>query len=94
MYSRVNCDCSKERKQRSLHRKKLPRVLEKFKKVVTSEETPSPEEVPTATGKKLALAKPQSSSVEPSVSSPATDRACSPDSLFEMKDPRLIDMES
>ena len=44
--------------------------------------------------KKLALAKPQSSSVEHSVSSPATAIACSPDSLFEMKGLRLIDMEN
>ena len=94
MYSRVDCGWSKERKQYSLHRKKRPRVLEKFQKVVTSEETSSPVAVPTATGKKLALAKPQSSSVEHSVSSPATDRACGPDSLFEMKGLWLIDKEN
>ena len=50
--------------------------------------------VPTATGKKLALPMPCStSSMEHSVSSPATDRACRSDSLCEMKGLWLIDME-
>ena len=53
----------------------------------------SPVAVPTATGKKLALPLPCSSSMEHSVSSPATDRTCSYDSLCEMKGLRLIDMQ-
>ena len=36
--------------------KKWPRALGKFRKIVSSEETSSPVAVPTATGKKLALA--------------------------------------
>ena len=65
---------------RSKGSKQRPRVLGKFQ--VTNEENSSPVAVLTATGNKLALAKPQSSSVEHSVSSPATDRACSSDSLL------------
>ena len=50
--------------------------------------------VPTATGKKLALPKPcSSSSMEHSLSSPATDRACYSDSLCEVKGIQLIDMQ-
>ena len=50
--------------------------------------------VSTANGKKLALTIPYSFSVEHSVSSLAIDRACSSDSLSEMKGLRLIDMEN
>ena len=52
---------------------------------VSSEETSSPVAVPTATGKKLALPMPSTSSAEYSVSSPAADSACGSDSLCEMK---------
>ena len=51
-------------------------------------------DVPTTTGKKLALAKPQSYSMEHSVSSPATGRACSSDLFFEIKGLQLIDMKN
>ena len=79
-------------KQRSVHRKKRPRAFG-FAKKVSSEETSSPVAVPTATGKKLALPKPCTSSAEYSVSSPAIDRACESESLCEMKGLRLIDLE-
>ena len=64
-----------------------------FTKRVSSEETSSPVVVPTATGKKLALPMPSTSSAEYSVSSPAADSACRSDSLCEMKGLRLIDLE-
>ena len=47
----------------------------------------------TANGKKLALSMPHLSSMEHSVSSPATDRAYSSDSLCEMRGLRFIDLE-
>ena len=78
-------ESSKRAKQRSVRRKKRPRVFGGSQRV-SSEETSSPVAVPTATGKKLALPKPcSSSSMEHSVGSPATDGACSSDSLCEMK---------
>ena len=83
---------SVHRKKRPVHRKKRPRAFG-FTKKVSSEETSSPVAVPTATGKKLALPMPCTSSAEYSVSSPATDRACGSDSLCEMKGLRLIDLE-
>ena len=49
-------------KQRSVRRKKRPKVLGKIGKV-TSEETSSPVAVPTSTGKKLALPMPHLSSM-------------------------------
>ena len=79
-------------KQRSVCCKKRPTVFGRHQ-CVSSEEISSPVAVPTATGKKLALPKPCSSSMEHSVSSPATDSACSSDSLCEMKGLRLIDMQ-
>ena len=79
-------------KQCSVRRKKRPKVLGKIVKV-SSGETSSPVAVPTTTGNKLALPMPHLSSMEHSVSSPATDRACSSDSLCEMKGLRLIDLE-
>ena len=84
------------RKQRSLRRRKnqnRPRVSGKFEKV-TSEETSSPVAIPTTSGKKLALAKLQSSSMDLSVNPLVTDGACSSDSLCEMKGLRLIDMDN
>ena len=83
---------SNRAKQRSVHRRKRPRAFG-FAEKVSSEETSSPVAVPTATGKKLALPMPCSSSTECSVSSQATDRACGSDSLCELKGLRLIDLE-
>ena len=83
---------SNQAKQRSVLRKKRPRVFG-FAKKVSSEETSSPVAVPTATGKKLALPMPCTSSAECSVSSPATDRVCVSEPLCEMKGLRLIDLE-
>ena len=79
-------------KQRSVQRRKRPRVFG-FTKRVSSEETSSPVAVPTATGKKLALPIPSTSSAEYSVSSPAADSACRSDSLCEMKGLSRIDLE-
>ena len=79
-------------KQQSVQRRKRPRVFG-FTKRVSSEETSSPVAVPTATGKKLALPMPSTSSAEYSVSSPAADSTCRSDSLCEMKGLRLIDLE-
>ena len=79
-------------KQRSVCCKKRPTVFGRHQ-CVSSEEISSPVAVPTATGKKLALPKPCLSSMEHSVSSPATDRDCSSDSRCEMKGLRLIDMQ-
>ena len=83
---------SNRAKQRSVYRKKRPRPFG-FTKKVSSEDTSCPVVVPTATGKKLALPTPSTSSAEHSLSSPAADRACRSDSLCEMKGLRLIDME-
>ena len=91
MYSAVG-GSSIRAKQRSVHRKKRPRAFV-FTRKVCSVETSSPVAVPTATGKKLALPKPCTSSAECSVRSPAIDRACGSDSLCEMKGLRLIDLE-
>ena len=57
MSSEVVGECSRRSKQRSVRRKKRPRVFGKFQ-IVSSEETSSPVAVPTATGKKLALPVP------------------------------------
>ena len=92
MLSEVVGECSRWAKQRSVRRKKQPRVFGKFQ-IISIEETSSPVAVPTATGKKLALPVPCSPSMEHSVSSPATDRTCSSDSLCEMKGLRLIGMQ-
>ena len=48
--------------------------------------------VPTATGKKLALPKPHSSSMDLAVSHLVTDGASTSDSICEMNDLRLIDL--
>ena len=58
----------------------------------TSKETSSPEVVPTATGKKLALPKPHSSSMNLAVSPLVTDGASTSDSICEMNGLRLIDL--
>ena len=83
---------SKRAKQRSVHRKRRPRAFG-FAKKVSSEETSSPVAVPTATGKKLALPMPHTSSAECSVSSPAIDRASVSESLCEMQGLRLVDLQ-
>ena len=81
------------RKQRSVHRgKKRCRSFGMFGKD-TSKETSSPEVVPTATGKKLALPKPHSSSMDSAVSPLVTDGASTSDSICEMKGLRLIDLK-
>ena len=59
---------------------------------VSSKETSSPEVVPTATGKKLTLAKPHSSSMDLVVSPLITDGACTSDSICEMNGLKLIDL--
>ena len=48
--------------------------------------------VPTATGKKLTLPKPHSSSMDLAVSPLITDGACTSDSICEMNGLRLIDL--
>ena len=58
----------------------------------TSKETSSPEVVPTATGKKLALPKPHFSSMDIAVGPLVTDGASSSDSICEMNGLRLIDL--
>ena len=83
---------SNRAKQRSVHRKKRPRAFG-FTKRVSSEETSSPVAVLTATGKKLALSMPHSSSAECSVSSPAIDKASVSESLCEMQGLRLVDLQ-
>ena len=82
------------RKQRSLRRRKTcPRDLGMFGKA-SSKETSSPEVVPTATGKKLALPKPHSSSMDLAVSPLVTDGASSSDSICEMNGLTLIDQSN
>ena len=80
------------RKQHSLRLcKTRSRALGLFEKV-SSKETSSPEVVPTATGKKLTLPKPHSSSMNLAVSPLITDGACTSDSICEMNGLRLIDL--
>ena len=77
-------------KQRSLrHCKMHSRALGLFEKA-SGKETSSTEVVPTATGKKLALPKPHSSSMDLAVSPLVTDGARASDSICEMKGLRLI----
>ena len=71
------------RKQRSLCHCKMPsRALGLFEKA-SSKETSSPEVVPTATGKKLPLPKPHSSSMDFAVSLLITDGASTSDSIVK-----------
>ena len=78
------------RKQRSLSRRKAPRLQTRARGKFTSEETSSPVAVPTATEKKLALSTQHSSSMDIAVSPLVKDGASS--SLCEMKGLRLIDL--
>ena len=71
------------RKQRSLRRRKMrPRALRLFEKA-SSGETSSPVVVPTASGKKLALPKPHSSSKDLAVGPLVTDGSSTSDSIVK-----------
>ena len=87
MYSRDESCRPLGRKQRSLYRRKR-RTFGK----ASSKETSSPEVVPTATGKKLVLPKPHSSSMDLAVTPLVTDGASTSDSICEINGLRLIDL--